>query len=639
MPFCTLNSPPPSSHNFVHNLSFTHFSQEEINIFKYGYNFIPTPKPLKKEVVLSSFDQFARNMRVQLFFNNPSTVEKKVQSQKKEKILKFHVKNPLWKPSMIPSYRPDPTLELYLYNTRKEIESNFNNFASRFRSNLSPLEKKAIEKLKSHTSLYYTNTDKGCGPAAVELEKWYIPQALKHLENKENYEEISLDFLENMEKVYNQSIKSDLEKLNIPDYIVQYIVQFNENNFVTPKFYLLPKVHKLSQEILNQDTEKILQNLTGRPIVACHSYLTTNLSKFVSYLLQHSVSQYPSILKNTITLVNELENLDLNNISDLDNIYIVTADVENLYPNVPVSPDDIRECIEETFIKHPLFENISTKEIVYLINKVLYHAPVQFYERFWRQINGLSMGTPLAPTYANLFLYFLEKSLVQENSDFIILFRRFLDDLFFLFKGNVEKLLEIIDRFNNLHPKIKLTFKYSKIQQQFMDIVVYKDNDFSVTRRFKVKVFQKDVNKFLYIHRNSFHSKHIFKGFIKGELIRYIRFSSKFEDFCEIRRKFFKRLLLRGYKPQFLLPLFNSVDFNNRKNLLEIKAKEDSKIPPIFSTFDNPVSRQLNITKTLHKHWEYIELDSELNQVFTKKPITSYKINKPLINLLKSLKK
>ena len=61
------------------------------------------------------------------------------------------------------------------------------------------------------------------------------------------------------------------------------------------------------------------------------------------------------------------------------------------------------------------------------------------------QINGASMGTKCAPTYASLFMgRFEEEKILPRIRDKILLYVRYIDDLFFIWKGSEEDLLKFL---------------------------------------------------------------------------------------------------------------------------------------------------------------------------------------------------
>ncbi|KAI8968777.1 hypothetical protein BDB01DRAFT_695692, partial [Pilobolus umbonatus] len=58
------------------------------------------------------------------------------------------------------------------------------------------------------------------------------------------------------------------------------------------------------------------------------------------------------------------------------------------------------------------------------------------------------------------------------------------------------------------------------------------------------------LNKYLYVPFHSYHPKENKSGFIKAELIRYVRNCSSYEDFATVASNFFVRLRDRGYPPR-----------------------------------------------------------------------------------------
>ena len=57
----------------------------------------------------------------------------------------------------------------------------------------------------------------------------------------------------------------------------------------------------------------------------------------------------------------------------------------------------------------------------------------------------------------------------------VIKFLRLIDDLFMIWTGTEEELLEFINELNQKHKTIRLDFKYSKTKIEFLDVLVYKE--------------------------------------------------------------------------------------------------------------------------------------------------------------------
>ena len=73
------------------------------------------------------------------------------------------------------------------------------------------------------------------------------------------------------------------------------------------------------------------------------------------------------------------------------------------------------------------------------------------------QIDGVSMGSPLGPVLAKIFMVELESVLFPKLNDHVKDWRRFVDDTFvYLNLGSTEYILSVL---NLLHDNIKLTYE------------------------------------------------------------------------------------------------------------------------------------------------------------------------------------
>ena len=121
-------------------------------------------------------------------------------------------------------------------------------------------------------------------------------------------------------------------------------------------------------------------------------------------------------------------------------------------------------------------------------------------------------------------------------------------------------------RFGELHPNMKMEWSQSRYKLPFLDVsvslevapgVLYQATKATIVTR----VFQKALNAYLYIPWKSCHSDASKKSWVKGELIRYVRLSSKEEDFKEIVKMFSSRLRAWGYPGRWLRSVFSGVSY------------------------------------------------------------------------------
>ena len=88
------------------------------------------------------------------------------------------------------------------------------------------------------------------------------------------------------------------------------------------------------------------------------------------------------------------------------------------------------------------------------------------------------MGTICASIYANIFMANFElKYIYLYIKDKTKMFLRFLDDLFLIWTGSEQELLDFMNDLNKKHPSIKFKSKYSQTKIEFLDVLVYKDQN------------------------------------------------------------------------------------------------------------------------------------------------------------------
>ena len=116
-----------------------------------------------------------------------------------------------------------------------------------------------------------------------------------------------------------------------------------------------------------------------------------------------------------------------------------------------------------------------------------------FNDVYYKQVDGVAMGSPLGPTLANLFLVYyehkwLEKCPLQFRPKY---YRRYVDDIFLMF-GSRDHVKKFFKYMNSPHPNIQFTCEVeSNNKISFLDI--------SVTSLYGKKTFSG-----VYLNFNSF---------------------------------------------------------------------------------------------------------------------------------------
>ena len=144
-----------------------------------------------------------------------------------------------------------------------------------------------------------------------------------------------------------------------------------------------------------------------RPIISAIGTPTCKLAKFLLPVLS-DITQNELTVKDSFTFVDEI----LTQNSDL---YMASLDVDALFTNIPLN-----KTID-------ILLNLATKESFFTFNN-----------KFYIQVDGVAMGSPLGPILANIFLShheenWLNKCPIKFKPSF---YRRYVDDIFLLFESS-----------------------------------------------------------------------------------------------------------------------------------------------------------------------------------------------------------
>ena len=393
----------------------------------------------------------------------------------------------------------------------------------------------ALEELRRQAldeqSIVIKPTDKNLGPAIIST-RWYKSECLRHLRDDSTYRR--LDIMENpsisvKRKNTNmiQKVKHLLETLNSRrdkhKDMLSWVLKFLESKSKLaqiPSFYILPKVHK--------------PTTVGRPIAAGHSWLTTPWSSILCHWLQPILTELPTVLKDSTTLLLTLEDMKLDPRKEST---LITADVTSLYPSL-----DIKQVIETTTtMAENVYKNTWPQEMIDLLKNILYYVLRNSYVSFdgntYLQKKGLAMGTPSAPMLANIVLAHYEIQFLKVNPRFT-LFRRYIDDIFCIYTGTPQDAKrDLKSLYTELN--IEITENVSRKEVEFLDLVIHKERRWFSQGILDIRTHQKALNRYMYLPFKSAHPRHSKIGFITAELMRYVRTCSNASQFAIIRKNSF----------------------------------------------------------------------------------------------------
>ena len=203
--------------------------------------------------------------------------------------------------------------------------------------------------------------------------------------------------------------------------------------------YGTPKLHKFS----SSDSFPKL-----RPILSLIGTFNYNMAHFLCNALSPLVPNDYSC-KDTFSFVSQIKN------SNLSKTFLLSYDLTSLFTNIPFQ-ETIDIVINLIFNYNPNI-NITRKELKKLFLFPTSQTHFIFNSKFYNQIDGVAMGSLLAPVLANIFIGLRESKWLNEyNLNKSKLYLRYVDDILTAF-DKAQDSFHFLHFLNNRHPNIKFT--------------------------------------------------------------------------------------------------------------------------------------------------------------------------------------
>ncbi|XP_026744741.1 uncharacterized protein LOC113506080, partial [Trichoplusia ni] len=238
--------------------------------------------------------------------------------------------------------------------------------------------------------------------------------------------------------------------------------------------YGLPKIHK--------------PNAPLRPIVSQIDTPTYRLAQHVAKTLSPLRGNTTAFVKDSYHFVNEIKHLHLH-----DNEVMVSFDVQSLFTCLPV-----KDCIE--IVSKKLAENNLPLEYAELLEHCLTSGYLLWNNKFYVQVDGVAMGSPVSPVVADIFMEDFEETALKTAPFTPRFYKRYVDDTFTVLPSSqVNAFLKHLNSINN---KIQFTMELEDNKSlAFLDILVKRNPDQTISHT----VYRKKTHTDRYLNGESHH--------------------------------------------------------------------------------------------------------------------------------------
>ena len=314
-----------------------------------------------------------------------------------------------------------------------------------------------LKNIRKNELIKIVPFDKGQGLAIMDKTEYF--QKLHSIVSDESkFKVIEVD--ENASSTDHPIIKNENKiKYYLNRYVKPYIDE-STYSYILPcgsqsgKLYGAAKVHK--------------HNTPLRPIVASYGTAEYNLAKYLNKYITSIIPDQHSVSKNSELLT------ELNNYHFTSNSKLVSFDIESLFTNVDLK-FTIDIAVEKIYAaqntNRPPFEAKVFRRLLEFATNGLF----QFDGKLYQQTDGVAMGSPLAPSLANLFVGEMENRHLNENKTKVKYYTRFVDDVLTIFEQ--DEVNSFHNFINSWHDNLKFTVEVGGNSIPFLDINIEINNE------------------------------------------------------------------------------------------------------------------------------------------------------------------
>ncbi len=467
-------------------------------------------------------------------------------------------------------------LDLLKVDLKKVAYSSFNRYNFLKELNLSKQEYDALKKLSSNKDIVIQKSDKGNSVVLLDRAD-YLKRMQEMVDDVSKFEKIAVKD----GKKYNFMVKETREVDNILKELLgitrEERLKLSPDGPNPARLYGLPKIHKPLVDGLPK----------YRPIISQIGSPTYKIAKFLlSFVQPFTTNEYT--IRDTFHFVSMLDGKD-------HRLVMASLDVESLFTNIPLD-ETIEIVTNKVFEKKNQVNGLYRTDFKKLLTLSTKGTVFLFNGHYYRQKDGVAMGSPLGPALANAFLCHHEPTWLDECplSFSPIFFARYIDDIFVLLRSK-DHISELSEYMSSRHPNIRFTYEEEANNVlPFLDVNVFRDAD-----RFSSTVHRKDTFSGVYTNYLSFMPDTYKKGLISTLLHRAYEISSSHRSVHEEVENLKKIFGKNGYPSRFvdkcILKFFNKI-YEKKDPLFTVAKREFTMVLPYLGNTSLKIKNSLTRT-------------------------------------------
>lgn len=568
-------------------------TDSERSVLSKGLKFVPQKAHAGKYQTLVDVERFSRTLRWMGVFGHVPRRQ-----------IPTDTFNSLFENKVSDNVPPEklPDLEYFLSKVHREIKG----LVSRplRNSNLSVQEAAALRSLRNRQDIIIKPADKG-GAVVVWRRDLYLQEAHRQLDNTTTYTALPQPSLPADSKLISDTVKTAIKSGSLPQTANLLIKRVPRQ----PTFYLLPKIHKA--------------NTPGRPIVSAVNCPTEHLSQYLDTVFQPIVQSLPSFIKDTTDTLRLLD--DFNEAPPFHPNLLFTMDVCSLYTSIPHA-DGLKALT--FFLNKRSLQQPPTQVLVRLAELVLTLNTFEFDGQIFQQNSGVAMGTKMGPSFACLFMGFLEHGIQSTYpGPHPELYRRYIDDGIGATSLSEHQLRDYISFVNDFHPSIDYTFDISSSTVAFLDMHISIHND-----TFLTSVHYKPTDAHAYLHFQSSHPSSTINGIPFSQLLRLRRLCADPADFEEKAVEMCRFFTNRLYPQADVDLALHKVSQISRLEALQPRGDSEIDERPTLVLTHHP--HNLPVRRIILSNWHILQQSSSVGDIFRLPPLLAYRRDTNLRDLL-----